>query len=46
MIFTVPKLLATKAASPRRLVLVHVALEAGIGAKTAAADWALKWTIS
>ena len=41
MVFVVAELLAAIAAEPRRPVLVHVAPEAAMGSKTAAADAAV-----
>jgi hypothetical protein len=45
MILIVAELLSAVAASARRSMLIHVALEAGIGGESTPASWALKWTI-
>jgi len=42
VILPFPQLLAAEPAAPRRLVLVHMALEAGKGSEAAPADRALK----
>jgi hypothetical protein len=46
MVLIVSQLLAAVAASRRRPVFIHVALEAGIGANAASADWAAEGVIN
>jgi len=46
VVLTIPELFPAVATSARRPVLVHVALEAGIGTKGTPTDWAFKWAIS
>lgn len=45
VVFVIPQLLATVAATPRRGVLGHVTLEAAVGAEAVAADGAAEWSI-
>ena len=45
MVFVLPELFAAKAALARRGVLVHVPLEAAVGAEAAAADRTAEWVV-